>query len=119
MYYEVNLEIDYKALGERIKKARERKNLKQHNLAALAEVAATNISHIERGAAKVSLPTLLKIANALEVSVDELLCDSITHSKPIHVNEIADIVEQCNEKEIKIISAAVKALYEAIDGKIK
>ena len=55
MYYDVDLDIDYKAIGRRIRAARERKGLKQHNLAALAEVAATNISHIERGAAKVSL----------------------------------------------------------------
>ncbi len=53
MYYDVSLEIDYEAIGKRIRKARENKGLKQHNLAALAEVAATNISHIERGVAKV------------------------------------------------------------------
>lgn len=46
MYYDVDLDIDYKAIGRRIRAAREQKGLKQHNLAALAEVAATNISHI-------------------------------------------------------------------------
>ena len=74
MYYDVNLEIDYKAIGARIRAARERKGLKQHNLAALAEVAPTNISHIERGVAKASLPTLMKIANSLEVSMPLWFC---------------------------------------------
>lgn len=114
MYYDVSLEIDYEAIGKRIRKARENKGLKQHNLAALAEVAATNISHIERGVAKVSLPKLLKIANSLEVSMDELLCDSLTKSKHIYDNEIADIVDKCNDKEIKVIAAATRALFDAM-----
>lgn len=118
MYYDVELEIDYKAIGRRIKAAREKKKLKQHNLAALAEVAATNLSHIERGVAKVSLPTLLKIANSLEVSMDELLCDSLTKSKHIYVNEIAEILEKCSAKETRVIAATITAMYEELHGKI-
>lgn len=118
MYYDVDLDIDYKAIGKRIRAARERKGLKQYNLAALAEVAATNISHIERGAAKVSLPTLLKIANSLEVSMDELLCDSLTKSKHIFAGELAKIVEKCSSKELKLITETVKAVYDTIHDKL-
>lgn len=118
MYYDVNLEIDYKAIGRRIKAAREKKKLKQHNLAALAEITATNLSHIERGVTKVSLPTLLKIANSLEVSMDELLCDSLTKSKHIYEAEIAEIVEKCSDKEVRVMAATVTAMYEAMHGKI-
>lgn len=118
MYYDVNLEIDYKAIGRRIKAAREKKKLKPHNLAALAEIAATNLSHIERGVTKVSLPTLLKIANSLEVSMDELLCDSLTKSKHIYEAEIAEIVEKCSDKEVRVMAATVTAMYEAMHGKI-
>ncbi|OLN33548.1 hypothetical protein DSOL_0795 [Desulfosporosinus metallidurans] len=32
---------------------------------------------METGSTKPSLPTIIKIANALSVSVDELLCDNI------------------------------------------
>ena len=118
MYYDVDLEIDYKAIGRRIKAAREKKKLKQHNLAALAEIAATNLSHIERGTSKVSLPTLVKIANSLEVSMDELLCDSLTKSKHIYESEIADIIEKSSDKEVRVMAAAIAALYEAMHGKI-
>lgn len=118
MYYDVNLEIDYKAIGARIRAARERKGLKQHNLAALAEVAPTNISHIERGAAKTSLPTLMKIANSLEVSMDELLCDSLTKSKHIFADELAEIVDKCTDNELKLITETVKAIYDTIHGKL-
>lgn len=118
MYYKVDLEIDYKGIGKRIRAARERKGLKQHNLAALAEVAATNISHIERGVAKVSLPTLLKIANALEVSMDELLCDSLTKSNHIYSNKIAEIVEKSSAKEVRVMEETLNALYEVLHEKV-
>lgn len=74
MENEADLGIDYKGIGKRIKAARRIKGLNQKSLAMLADIAPTNLSHIERGATKVSLPTLVKIANSLGVS----MCDSLT-----------------------------------------
>ena len=68
MYYDINLEIDYKAVGARVKAAREKKGLKQHNLAALTEISPTNISHIERGKTKLSLPTPYEISKSTRFS---------------------------------------------------
>ncbi len=118
MEHEVDLEIDYKGIGRRIKAARKKMSLSQKSLATLANIAATNISHIERGATKVSLPTLLKIANSLEVSIDELLCDSLTKSKHIFTGELAEIVDNCSDKELKLITETVKAMYGTIHGKL-
>lgn len=66
--------IDYKAVGKRIKTVRRNKGLSQKALATVMDISATNLSHIERGATKASLPTLVKIANSLGVSMDELMC---------------------------------------------
>ena len=43
------MEIDYRDMGTRIKKARIRKGLSQEKLAESAEVGITHISHIENG----------------------------------------------------------------------
>lgn len=51
-------EIDYKAIGARIKYYRNQRNITQAQLAETSSVEPSNISHIERGATKVSLPTL-------------------------------------------------------------
>ncbi len=118
MENEVNLEIDYKGIGRRIKAARKKKGLNQKSLAMLADIAATNISHIERGATKLSLPTLVKIANSLGVSMDELMCDSLTSSKHISQSEIADIIDKCSPGEARIIAATVSAMFEEMRGKI-
>lgn len=62
--------MDMKAVGLRIKKAREAKKLTQEDLAALVELSPTRISVIERGLKTVKLDKFVAIANALDVSAD-------------------------------------------------
>ena len=68
------------AIGVRVRRYRKEKGLTQQTLAELSNQEPSNISHIERGATKLSLPTLVSIANALGVTADQLLCDSIAAS---------------------------------------
>ena len=72
--------MDMKAVGRRIKMAREEKNLTQEDLASLVDISSTHISVIERGLKVVKLDTFVAIANALEVSADTLLIDVVEHS---------------------------------------
>ena len=72
--------MDLKAVGLRIKQAREAKNLTQENLAALVDLSPTHISVIERGMKTVRLDKFIAIANALDVSADcfrQAVCQSI------------------------------------------
>ena len=57
--------MDMKAVGRRIKMAREEKNLTQEDLASLVDISSTHISVIERGLKVVKLDTFVAIANAL------------------------------------------------------
>ena len=71
------MELDYQAIGIRIRRLRKEQGLTQQRLAELSSQEPSNISHIERGATKLSLPTIVNIANSLNVTVDDLLCDSL------------------------------------------
>ena len=62
--------MDLKAVGQRIKSAREAKNLTQEELAALVNLSSTHVSVIERGLKVTKLDTFVAIANALDVSAD-------------------------------------------------
>ena len=75
------MELDYQAIGIRIRRLRKEQGLTQQRLAELSSQEPSNISHIERGATKLSLPTIVNIANSLNVTVDDLLCDSLEFSK--------------------------------------
>ena len=69
------IRMDYKSIGYRIKIAREQKHLTQEQLSEIIDISPMHMSVIERGVKGNSLATLVKIANALEVSTDELLQD--------------------------------------------
>lgn len=58
--------MDLKAVGQRIKMAREAKGLTQEDLAAMVELSPTHVSVIERGLKAAKLDTFVAIANALE-----------------------------------------------------
>ena len=88
--------LDYQAIGTRVRRLRKARGLTQQTLAELSDQEPSNISHIERGATKLSLPTLVNIANALEVTVDELLCDSLPASRNVLEREVDQLLADCS-----------------------
>ena len=106
--------LDYQAIGTRVRRLRKARGLTQQTLAELSDQEPSNISHIERGATKLSLPTLVNIANALEVTVDELLCDILPASRNVLEREVAQLLADCSHLELKIITETVLALKESL-----
>lgn len=110
-----NIELDYVDICRRIRAERRRQNMTQEALAELAELSPTSVSHIERGATKLSLPTLVRLSNALLISADTLLCGSLAESKGIYIDELADLLKDCDRTEIRVITEMVKSLKESLD----
>lgn len=109
------MELDYKDIGLRIKAYRKSLGLSQQMLAELSNQEPSNVSHIERGATKLSLPTLVNIANALHVTADDLLCGSIPAASAAHDKEATLILEGCSHQERKIILGTMHALKEQLE----
>ena len=104
------MELDYKAIGKRIKIARIKADLTQEKLAETIELSPTHLSNIETGTTRVSLTTIVSLANALWVSVDDLLCDSVIKSKIQFEKDIKDILEDCDDYEIRIIKDMMESM---------
>ena len=104
------MEINYKALGKRIKLARIDRELTQERLAELVDLSPTHMSNIESGTAKVSLPSLVNIANALSLSLDDLLSDSVTYARASLEREFQRMLDSCDEYELRIVRDTVQAL---------
>lgn len=104
--------MDLKAVGQRIKAAREAKNLTQEELAALVNLSTTHVSVIERGLKVTKLDTFVAIANALDVSADALLIVVVTHSVTGVTNELSDMIGKLPKDEQKRILNAVRALVD-------
>ena len=103
------MEVDYKAIGQRIKIARIKKGVTQETVADLIDITPAHMSNVETGKTKVSLPTLIAIANALSVSVDTLLCDNVIASKIIFEKEAKDIFSDCDEYEVRFLVDLMKS----------
>ena len=108
------MELDYIALGGRINRIRKEKEITQSYLAEQVGIEPSNISHIERAASKVGLGTLVKIANVLGCSVDDLLCDSILCEREAFENEWIEILKDCTPKELRMITDLACAMKESM-----
>ncbi|MGI6028462.1 MAG: helix-turn-helix domain-containing protein [Candidatus Heteroscillospira sp.] len=106
------MELDYMAIGIRVRRFRKARGLTQQALAELSNQEPSNISHIERGATKLGLPTLVSIANALDVTADDLLCDSLGRSRGAFLREAEELLSDCNHSELRIITGTMRALKE-------
>ena len=107
------MEIDYKAIGQRIKIARMKKGITQE-AADLIDITPAHMSNVETGKTKVSLPTLIEIANALSVSVDTLLSDNVLASKIIFEGEAKELFKDCDEYEIRFLVDILKSAKTAL-----
>lgn len=108
------MEIDYKAIGKRIRKARIKSGITQEKLAEKAGISVTHMSNIETGNSKLSLPVVIELSNALSVTADEILCDNVVHSKEVFSREIQSVVADCDEYEIRIMADILKAAKESL-----
>ena len=109
--------IDYTIIGKRIKELRKSKGLTQAQLAEMSGVEPSNISHIERAATKLSLPTLISIANALESSLDELVYGNLTKSEHVSVALIDNLLADCDASELRSIAEVIKTTKTVLRSK--
>lgn len=107
-------EPDYIAIGERIKTIRMRQGISQEQLAELANLSKTHMSHVETGKTKGSTPAFIAIANALKVTLNDLLCDSLEQETAAYHKEIAALTEDCTPLEIRLIADAVRGTKESV-----
>ena len=106
--------MNQKAIGQRIKRAREKNQLTQEQLAELVDLSPMHISVIERGAKPPKLETLINIANALGVSTDTLLQDVIDNRIKAVSSEAADLLVQLSPEEQRRVLSALRAYVDAL-----
>ncbi len=91
--------LDKIALGRKIQVFRKRKGITQFALAEYADCTPTHISYCETGRKNMSLDTFVRIANALHVTADELLADSLENTVKVSNHEFSTLLNDCSEFE--------------------
>ncbi len=108
--------MDAKAVGTRIKKAREAANLTQEQLAEMVGLSSSHISVVERGVKAPRLETFVEIVNALGVTADSLLIDVLDHAMEISASELSEQIKRLSpkaqEKTLKVVQVLVECESE-------
>jgi transcriptional regulator with XRE-family HTH domain len=98
--------INWKALGIRIKEMRKRRGYTVDKLSSRIDVTSNFLSRIEGDNAHASLTTLFRIAMELECSMDYFLCDSMGHLSNTQLLNLNTL----NETEKTFILDMIKGL---------
>ena len=110
----MNKNIDYTALGKRIKEKRIEKGLTQEQLGELCELSAAHIGHIERGTRILSVDVLFRISQALDTSIDRLVFDSVENRHML--NEIDSVLKGTDKTKVNTFFNTVRILADNIDS---
>lgn len=100
--------MDTVLIGGRVRAARKQHNLKAEDLAERLGIAVESLWHIENGARKTSLQTLMNIADILNVSLDYLAGRTLSPTEILLQDEIDD--DSLTDKQRAMLLDAAKHL---------
>ena len=119
------MEIDYIALGKRVKKLRKEQKMTQEKLAELIDVSVPHMSNIENGKTKFSLQVLVDMADALKTTPDALMMDQVDDkikTRGMILEEIGRELSDCTEVQITTLEEVVrntKNILKQYENKLK
>lgn len=102
------MEIEYERIGERIRKVRKGRKYTQARLAEEADLSTEYLCEIENGKKRASLYALAGIAEALGVTVDEMLYGECRQENYLRVADI--VLKDCSEYERHVLCENMKGL---------
>ena len=111
---EVKFMIDYVSIGKRIKKNRLNQGMTQEILAEKVNISIPHISRIENGSSSPSLQTLVDICNALDITIDNLMQDSLPAAKKRIGGRLNVLLADCTIAEMNMVVNVVDVLLQEI-----
>lgn len=97
-------DINFEIIGKRLREIRLSKGLTQEYIANMADVNTSHISNIENNRVKISLSTLIKVCDAMGITVDYVLANEYKDSLSCIDQEILKELKGCDlEKKEKIL----------------
>jgi len=118
------IEIDNKAIGQRIREEREKLRLSREEFAEIIGLSDYYVGQLERGDRQMSLPVMVKISSCLHVSLDYLILGETEYNAyRVHDSnntykaggsnvdwEMNSLINKCSPKELALIKKLVQAI---------
>lgn len=106
--------VDYCSIAQRIHYFRTQLGMTQESLADKTGISISQLGRIERGDRKPSLSILIRIANALQVSVDDLLADNLTAPMKGKMDPEYNFLLDCSPAENDILLRTANVLKQIL-----
>lgn len=103
------MSLNYSLIGLRVKEVRKQSHITQAQLAEMTELSISYISHIETAQKKASLESLVRIADALGVTTDELLNGNQLNNPTEYQTDIDLIMADCSQSEKRLMYEIIHA----------
>lgn len=104
--------IDYSIIGERLKRARQEKNLTQEKLAEQLDVSVAFLSRIERGSSHINLKRLNQICDILQITEGQILNGSSATSKNYLDLEFSELLKNMTSEQQKLIYKIAQVIID-------
>ena len=108
------MNIDYKLIGERIKRIRKSNGVTQEVLAEHLDVSIGYVSQVERGITKISLDLLAAISTVLGCDIAYLVSESAINSNEYMESEIISEIKKLDQKKKKYILSVIRLTNESL-----
>ena len=102
------MSVNYEMLGKRMKQYRENEGKTMEDLAKEIHISKDYVKKIESGSRAPALDILIDTANALNISADMLLTDSLDNPSPETVPEINGLLIDCSSQQKEFIIRLVQ-----------
>ena len=106
--------LNNNAIGKRVKEVRGIKHLSQAELAECINMSVTYISHIETAKKRASLEALVRISNALDVTIDQLLYGNQTNDSSEYRLDLIQLLDDCSSYEKHVIYEVALATKKSL-----
>lgn len=116
--------IDNKAIGYRMRQERETLELSRERFAERIGLSDYYVGQLERGERQMSLPSLVRIADSLRISLDYLVLGTVDcHAEYVgdprntygpaneQLNEILILFEKCSMRERALLVKLMKEIF--------
>lgn len=101
------------ATGKRISSIRKAKGITQVELSRMINCSPVYLSNLENGTKNISICLLMDLVDALEVSPNDLLHDSVNKTHPVYLDQIISCLSECTESELMVCFDMITTLTSA------
>lgn len=103
--------VDNLGIGMRMRSEREHQKITREDMAEAIDLVPLYIGQIERGERQMSLETLVKVINYLNIPSDFLLFGNIKGDELLK-NKIINLLNRCQNHELKLIEKIILLVIE-------